>query len=74
VKTFVRIDCSLVSLVAGPEADFSDEVVRNMRRLADNIYMQLSFLNYFNWHFTFNFATIYMTSIAKKGSLSEQFF
>jgi hypothetical protein len=48
VKTFVRIDRRLVSFFAGPEADFSDEVVRNLRRLADKIYMQLSLLDYFN--------------------------
>lgn len=36
VKTFVRIDHRWVSLVEGPEADFSDEVVRNLHRLANN--------------------------------------
>ena len=48
MKTFAGIDRRLVSFVAGPEADFSDEVVRNRQRLADNIYVQLSFLDYFN--------------------------
>jgi len=41
VKTFVRFDRRLVSLVAGPEADFSDEVVRNLHRLDSVVWSTL---------------------------------